>query len=122
MELFWVLTIKFSHRGGITSEVVEFANELECCTAKSTLEETYRDDAIEHLQARFAANSDPTKLDLGIGVYRDQSGAVTVFDCVREAEQQLFSGREFLPVSLYIFHSTNVQDPLVLRNFWSALP
>lgn len=49
----------------------------------------YHDDAIEAVYARAAADSRPDRLNLGIGVYRDAAGAVTVMRAVREAEQRL---------------------------------
>jgi aspartate aminotransferase len=49
----------------------------------------YEDDPIEGLFARLAADPDPNKIDLGIGVYRDESGKVPVMEAVRKAEQIL---------------------------------
>ena len=46
----------------------------------------YHDDPIEGMFARLAADRDPGKIDLGIGVYRDESGQVPVMRAVREAE------------------------------------
>lgn len=47
----------------------------------------YEDDAIEGMFSRLSADTDPNKIDLGIGVYRDDSGQVPVMRAVRLAEQ-----------------------------------
>lgn len=47
-------------------------------------------DPIEALFVRLAADTSPDKIDLGIGVFRDESGNVPVMRAVRLAEQQLF--------------------------------
>ena len=52
--------------------------------------EDYEDDPIEALFERIANDTDPGKIDLGIGVYRDESGKVPVMESVRRAEQQLY--------------------------------
>ena len=46
----------------------------------------YEDDPIESMFVRLAADRSPEKMDLGIGVYRDDSGHVPVFRAVRDAE------------------------------------
>jgi aspartate aminotransferase len=53
--------------------------------------EDYEDDPIEALFERIANDRDPGKIDLGIGVYRDESGKVPVMESVRRAEQQLYA-------------------------------
>ncbi len=47
------------------------------------------DDAILGLMAAFRADSDPRKVDLGVGVYRDDQGRTPVLQAVRRAEQAL---------------------------------
>lgn len=47
-------------------------------------------DPIEALFVRLAGDSDPNKIDLGIGVFRDDTGKVPVMRAVREAEKRLF--------------------------------
>ena len=47
-------------------------------------------DPIEALFVRLAADTHPDKIDLGIGVYRDDNGKVPVMRAVRQAEQRLF--------------------------------
>jgi len=45
------------------------------------------DDSILGLMAAFRADSDPKKVDLGVGVFRDAKGDTPVLDCVRKAEK-----------------------------------
>lgn len=47
----------------------------------------YGNDPIEGVFARLAADTNPDKIDLGIGVYRDESGHVPVMKAVRLAEK-----------------------------------
>ncbi len=49
----------------------------------------YENDPIEGMFARLAADKSPDRIDLGIGVYRDESGKVPVMQAVRRAEQVL---------------------------------
>jgi aspartate aminotransferase len=46
-------------------------------------------DPILGLIAAYAADSNPKKIDLGIGVYRDEFGNTPMLDCVVEAERIL---------------------------------
>jgi aromatic-amino-acid transaminase len=43
-------------------------------------------DPLHAVMARFRADPRPHKIDLGVGVYRDESGAVPIMGAVREAE------------------------------------
>ncbi len=52
--------------------------------------QNYKSDPIESLFDRIAQDNSPDKIDLGIGVFRDESGNVPVMRAVRLAEQQLF--------------------------------
>jgi len=45
------------------------------------------DDPILGLMAAFRADSDPKKVDLGVGVFRDAKGETPVLECVRKAER-----------------------------------
>ena len=45
------------------------------------------DDPILGLMAAFRADSDPSKVDLGVGVFRDANGDTPVVDSVRKAEK-----------------------------------
>ena len=48
-------------------------------------------DPILGLIAAYAADSNPKKIDLGIGVYRDEQGNTPMLDCVVEAEKTLIA-------------------------------
>lgn len=48
-------------------------------------------DAILGLMAKFRADQATTKVDLGVGVFRDLSGNTPVLDCVRRAERSVLA-------------------------------
>jgi len=48
-------------------------------------------DPILGLMAAFRADPDPRKVDLGVGVYRDERGDTPVLECVRQAEKALIA-------------------------------
>jgi aspartate aminotransferase len=48
-------------------------------------------DPILGIIAAHAADPNPKKIDLGIGVYRDEHGNTPILDCVLEAERILYS-------------------------------
>jgi aspartate/tyrosine/aromatic aminotransferase len=48
-------------------------------------------DPILGLMGLFRADTDPRKVDLGVGVYRDDQGETPVLSCVRDAEQAVLS-------------------------------
>ncbi|MGA7537550.1 MAG: amino acid aminotransferase [Steroidobacteraceae bacterium] len=48
-------------------------------------------DPILGLMAAFRADSDPRKVDLGVGVYRDDAGETPLMKAVRQAEQELLA-------------------------------
>ena len=54
----------------------------------------YEDDPIESMFVRLAADRSPGKMDLGIGVFRDDSGQVPVFRAVRDAELRVVRREE----------------------------
>ena len=41
--------------------------------------------------ARYAADTDPRKVNVGVGAYRDEEGKPVVLSAVAKAEQQLFN-------------------------------
>src|ERR1700722_7262303 len=43
--------------------------------------------------AKYRADSSSSKVDLGVGVYRDLSGNTPVLDCVRRAEQAVLAAQ-----------------------------
>jgi len=51
--------------------------------------EKYENDPIEAMFVRLMGDTHPDKIDLGIGVFRDESGEAPVMRSVRTAEQQL---------------------------------
>src|SRR5258707_3882326 len=48
-------------------------------------------DPILGLMAAFRADPDPRKVDLGVGVYRDDRGETPVLEAVRQAESALLA-------------------------------
>ncbi len=48
-------------------------------------------DPILDVMAAFRADSDPLKVDLGVGVYRDDAGETPVMRAVRDAERELLA-------------------------------
>lgn len=48
-------------------------------------------DPILGILSAYATDSNPKKIDLGIGVYRDENGDTPILDCVREGEKILDS-------------------------------
>ena len=54
----------------------------------------YEDDPIESMFVRLGADRSPARMDLGIGVFRDDSGRVPVFRAVREAELRVVRREE----------------------------
>ena len=50
-------------------------------------------DSILALMAKYRADPSPSKVDLGVGVYRDLSGNTPVLDCVRRAEQAVLAAQ-----------------------------
>jgi aspartate aminotransferase len=50
-------------------------------------------DSILGLMAKYRADPSPSKVDLGVGVYRDLSGNTPVLACVRRAEQAVLAAQ-----------------------------
>src|SRR5260370_35057146 len=48
-------------------------------------------DSILGLMAAFRADSDPHKVDLGVGVYRNDQGDTPILQAVRQAEQAMLA-------------------------------
>jgi len=51
--------------------------------------EPQQPDALLAVMAAYAADTNPDKVDLGVGVYRDATGVTPVMAAVREAEQRM---------------------------------
>ena len=48
-------------------------------------------DKILALMGEYAADPRPTKIDLGVGVYKDEHGTTPIMSSVKKAEQKIFS-------------------------------
>lgn len=58
-------------------------------------------DPILGLNEQFAADTHPTKVNLGVGVYFDDNGKLPLLECVRKAEADMMkapSARGYLPI------------------------
>ena len=58
-------------------------------------------DPILGLTEQFAADPNPAKVNLGVGVYFDDNGKLPLLECVKAAERQLTeaaSPRGYLPI------------------------
>lgn len=48
-------------------------------------------DPILGLSAAFKKDTNPAKIDLGVGVYKDEQGVTPILDCVAQAQQMLLA-------------------------------
>jgi aromatic-amino-acid transaminase len=58
-------------------------------------------DPILGLNEQFAADTNPNKVNLGVGVYYDDNGKLPLLDCVKAAEEDMMkapSARGYLPI------------------------
>jgi len=55
--------------------------------------ETLPPDPILGVTAAYRADPDPRKIDLGVGVYRNESGSTPIPAAVREAERRLLESQ-----------------------------
>ena len=72
-------------------------------------------DPILGVTEAFNADSNPSKVNLGVGVYYDDNGKVPVLECVRRAEQKLAESplpRNYLPIDGLQAYDRAVQDLL----------
>jgi aspartate aminotransferase len=51
-------------------------------------------DKILALMGEYAADTRPTKIDLGVGVYKDEQGVTAVMSAVRKAEQRILDNEK----------------------------
>merc|ERR1712188_23723 len=58
----------------------------------SQVEEAPR-DPILGVTEKFLADTNPDKMNLGVGAYRDDNGNPVVLDCVREAERRIMGNK-----------------------------
>jgi aromatic-amino-acid transaminase len=83
-------------------------------TLLSTVEMAPR-DPILGITETFNADTNSNKVNLGVGVYCDDSGKVPVLDCVRRAEQKLAQGplaKNYLPIDGIPAYDRAVQQVL----------
>ena len=69
-------------------------------------------DPILGVTEAFVADTNPNKVNLGVGVYYDDNGKVPVLDCVRQAEQQMAAAlapRNYLPIDGMAAYNKAVQ-------------
>lgn len=79
----------------------------------------YAGDPILGLMDKFAANTNPSKVNLGVGVYYDENGKLPVLECVKEAEQRIanpISPRPYLPMEGLAGHRKGCQELLFGRD------
>jgi aromatic-amino-acid transaminase len=72
-------------------------------------------DPILGVTEAFAADPNPNKVNLGVGVYYDDNGRVPVLECVRRAEQKLAEAplpRNYLPIDGIPAYDRAVQELL----------
>ena len=75
----------------------------------------YAGDPILGLMEKFLADSNPDKVNLGIGIYYDEDGKLPVLDCVKIAEQRIadpVSPRPYLPMAGLPGHRKGCQELL----------
>ena len=79
----------------------------------------YAGDPILVLMDRFAADTNPDKVNLGVGVYYDEDGKLPVLECVKTAEQRIadpISPRPYLPMAGLPGHRKGCQELLFGKN------
>src|SRR3954462_2872389 len=72
-------------------------------------------DPILGVTEAYHADSNPKKVNLGVGVYTDDEGRVPVLECVRRAEQQIAEAplpRNYLPIDGLKPYDRALQDAL----------
>ena len=75
----------------------------------------YAGDPILGLMDKFVADSNPNKVNLGIGIYYDEIGQMPVLECVKTAEQRIadpIAPRPYLPMAGLPGHRKACQDLL----------
>lgn len=72
-------------------------------------------DAILGLTEAFKKDSNPNKVNLGVGVYKDDQGGTPILKCIKTAEKQLVetqTTKGYLPISGDPGYAANVQKLL----------
>ena len=69
-------------------------------------------DPILGLNEQFAADTNPNKVNLGVGVYFDNEGKIPLLECVKAAERQLVEApkpRGYLPIDGIVAYDNAVK-------------
>jgi len=77
--------------------------------------ETAPADSILGLTEAFKNDSNPQKVNLGVGVYQDEEGNTPILECVKKAEKILLdneSSKSYLPISGDVIYGREVQKLL----------
>jgi len=72
-------------------------------------------DAILGLMEAFKQDSNPSKINLSVGVYKDEQGNTPILACVKEAERRLLANEKskgYLSIEGHPEYSARVQDLL----------
>lgn len=72
-------------------------------------------DAILGLTEAFKKDANPGKVNLGVGVYKDDQGTTPILGCIKAAEKQLLeteTSKGYLPISGSPAYAANVQKLL----------
>ena len=75
----------------------------------------YAGDPILGLMEKYSADNNPNKVNLGIGIYYDESGVLPVLDCVKTAEARIadpIAPRPYLPMAGLPGHRKGCQELL----------
>ncbi len=75
----------------------------------------YAGDPILGLMEKFSADTNPHKVNLGIGIYYDEAGELPVLDCVKSAERLIadpITPRPYLPMAGLLGHRVACQNLL----------
>ena len=79
----------------------------------------YAGDPILGLMDKFAADTNPDKVNLGVGVYYDEDGKLPVLECVKTAEERIadpISPRPYSPMAGLPGHRKGCQELLFGKN------
>jgi len=70
-------------------------------------------DPILGLNEQFGADTNPAKVNLGVGVYYDENGKLPLLQCVQEAEKQMMASpkpRGYLPIDGIAAYDSAVKE------------
>ena len=75
-------------------------------------------DPILGLNEQFNADTNPNKVNLGVGVYFDDNGKLPLLQCVQAAEKTMMdkpTARGYLPIDGIAAYDKAVQEPGIWR-------